>query len=95
MLDRLPVRRAPRQGVEDWADVVGKLDENQVLWVDLVDPSDDDERAVRDWVRVRRGEAPAGAKTPRPELELAEDHIRVTAVAVSDDEKDPGPRSRS
>ena len=37
-------RRGKR--VEDWADVVGKLGENQVLWVDLVDPSEDDERAA-------------------------------------------------
>jgi magnesium transporter len=35
-------------------------------------------------VKLRTGDEGA-----RPELELAEDYIRVTAVAVSDDEKDP------
>ena len=77
------------KAVEDWADVVGELSENQVLWVDLVDPSDDDERAVREAFELADARFRAKDDAAQPELELAEGHIRVTAVAVSDDEKDP------
>ena len=77
------------KAVEGWADVVGQLDENQVLWVDLVDPSDDEERAVREGFALGEVKLRTGDERARPELELAEDHIRVTAVAVSDEEKDP------
>jgi magnesium transporter len=75
--------------IEDWADAVGQLEENQVLWVDLVDPSDDDERAVRDGFELAEATFRTGDDGVKPELELAEAHIRVTAVAVSDEEKDP------
>jgi magnesium transporter len=75
--------------IEDWADAVGHLEENQVLWVDLVDPSDDDERAVRDGFELAEATFRTGGDGVKPELELAEAHIRVTAVAVSDGEKDP------
>ena len=77
------------KAIEDWADVVGRLEENQVIWVDLVDPSDDEERAVRDGLELGEAKLRSGVEGARPELELAEDHIRVTAVAVSDEEKDP------
>ena len=30
--------------IEDWADTVGRLSKDQVLWVDLLDPSDDEEQ---------------------------------------------------
>ena len=75
--------------VEDWADVVGELSENQVLWVDLVDPSDDDERAAREGFELADARFRAKDEAAQPELELGEGHIRVTAVAVSDAEKDP------
>ncbi len=77
------------KAIEDWADIVAQLEENQVLWVDLVDPSDDEERVVRNGFALGKVKLRTGDKGARPELELAEDHIRVTAVAVSDDEKDP------
>lgn len=77
------------KAVEDWADVVGELSENQVLWVDLVDPSDDDERAVREGFGLADARFRTKGEAAQPELELGEGHIRVTAVAVSDDEKDP------
>ncbi len=75
--------------IEDWTDVVGHLDENQVLWVDLVDPSDDEERVARDGFELGEAKLRTPDEGAKPELELAEDHIRVTAVAVSDEEKDP------
>ncbi len=75
--------------VEDWADVVHELSEDQVLWVDLVDPSDDDERSVREGFELADAQLWADDEAAQPEVELGERHIRVTAVAVSEDEKDP------
>jgi magnesium transporter len=74
--------------IEEWAGVVGRLKENQVLWVDLVDASEEDERAVRDGLELDDASFEAKAVAVQPELELAEGHIRVTAVAVSDAEKE-------
>ena len=34
--------------IEDWADALRKLSKRQLLWVDLTDPSEEEERAVRD-----------------------------------------------
>jgi magnesium transporter len=75
--------------VEDWTGLVAELGEKQVLWVDLVDPSDDDERAVRSGFKLGDATLRAKEDAGKAELELAEGHIRVTAVAVSDGEKDP------
>ena len=61
-----------------------------MLWVDLLDPSDDEETAVReafglaDADRLRLDDADA-----RAEIEQAEAHIRVTSIAVSTAESDP------
>ena len=75
--------------VEDWANAVGELGENQVLWVDLVDPSDDDERSAREGFELAAAQFWAKDDAAQPVVELGERHIRVTAIAVSDDEKDP------
>ena len=77
------------QTAEDWPGLVSDLSEDQVLWVDLVDPSDDDERAVREGFELGDAQLWAKDDTAQPEVELGERHIRVTAVAVSDDAKDP------
>jgi magnesium transporter len=77
------------KAVEDWADLIGQLDENQVLWVDLVEPSDDEQRAVRDGFELGEAKSRTPDDGTQAELELVEDHIRVTAVAVSDNEKNP------
>jgi magnesium transporter len=76
--------------VEAWTDALGDLSEDQLLWVDLIDPSDEEERAAfkgfdlsaADGLRIRDPAA-------RARLELYEQQIRVTAVAVSDEESDP------
>ncbi len=80
-----------RQGkpVEDWAKLVGKLGENQLLWVDLIDPSEEDDRAARSGFELGDAILRAEEDLAEPALELAEDHIRIAAVAVSDEEKDP------
>ena len=77
------------QPVGDWQDLVGKLEENQLLWVDLIDPSEDDDRAARSGFKLGEVTPRAEEDAAKPALELADDHIRITAVAVSDDEKDP------
>ena len=80
-----------RQGkpVEEWADVLHDLSKNQALWVDLVDPSEDEARAVDEAFDLGGIELRAGEPAVRPSLEQSEDHIRVTAIAVSDEENDP------
>jgi magnesium transporter len=76
--------------IEDWAGTVSKLNRNQVLWVNLLDPSGAEEDAIRetfdlrDADRLRLADSDAGA-----EIEQAMTHIRVTAVAVSTAENDP------
>ena len=74
--------------IDEWVDAVSGLGENQVLWVDLIDPSDEELDGVRgaldiDLHRRRRGD------DVQPELALRDGSIRVTAVAVSDEEQDP------
>ena len=77
------------KAVENWPSEIGHLGENQLLWIDLVDPTGEDERAVRDGLELGDVKFRAIDGGAQPELELAEAHIRVTAVAVSEDEKDP------
>ena len=80
-----------RQGkpVEEWADALPSLSKNQTLWVDLVDPSEDEAQAVNEGFGLGGVELRAGEPAARPSLDQSEDHIRVTAIAVSDEENDP------
>jgi magnesium transporter len=80
-----------RQGkpVEEWADALQSLSKNQALWVDLVDPSEDEAQAVDEGFDLGGVEFRAGEPAVRPSLDQSEDHIRVTAIAVSDEENDP------
>ena len=79
-----------RQGkpVEGWADALDDLSKNHTLWVDLVDPSEDEARAVAEGFDLREVELRAGEPPVQPSLEQTEHHIRVTAIAVSDEEND-------
>jgi magnesium transporter len=76
--------------IEDWAGTVGKLHRDQVLWVNLLDPSGAEEDAIReafdlgDADRLRLADSDA-----RAAIEQAPTHIHVTAVAVSTDESEP------
>ena len=81
-----------RQGksVDDWAESLHGLDENQVLWLDLMDASEDEVAEVLD--RLELGDAAEmrlGDPEGKPGIEQREGHLRVTAVAVSDVERDP------
>ena len=76
--------------IDEWTDVLSRLGKNQVLWVDVVDPSEPEERAV--WDGFDLGDSAGlriGDSDTKPTLDQNEGHIRVTAVAVSADEKEP------
>lgn len=76
--------------IDDWTDVLSHLSKDQVLWVDVVDPSEPEERAVWDGFELGDSDGLRIADSDtKPTLDQNEGHIRVTAVAVSDDEKDP------
>jgi magnesium transporter len=76
--------------VESWTDSLRDLSEDQVLWLDLADPNDDEKREIGELLKL--GEAgPSGLGNPdgKPRLEQHEGYLRLTAVAVSDKELDP------
>jgi len=76
--------------IDEWRESVANLGKDAVLWLDLLDPSDAEENAVReafgldDADRLRLGDADAKA-----EIEQATTHIRVTSIAVATNESDP------
>jgi len=72
--------------IEEWAGAARKLRKSQLLWVDLTDPSDEEERAVREGFDLADAEFRASAT--EPEFEQGNSYIRVTAIAVSDEETD-------
>lgn len=75
--------------VEDWVTGVHDLRKNQLLWVDVLDPSDDEERELREAFRLGDAELRSNGEDARPGLEETKDYVRVTAIAVSDAERDP------
>ena len=80
-----------RQGesVDDWAESLG-LSKGQVLWLDLLDASQ--EQAAKVLGALDLGDAGGlrlGDPEREPGVEEYEGHLRVTAVAVSDAEHDP------
>lgn len=74
--------------IDDWADALHGLSEGEVLWVDLSDPSEDDGRAVREVFGLGAVDLRLGDPV-RPALDQGEKSVRVTALAVSDEERDP------
>ena len=81
-----------RQGerVENWAESLHGLNENQVLWIDLLDASEDEAAEVVDTVDLGDAEGlRLGDPEGKPGIEQHEGHLRVTAVAVSDAELRP------
>jgi magnesium transporter len=75
--------------IREWRDGIAGLSKNQVLWVDLLDPAEDEVQAIReafglsDSDRLRLDDPDA-----RAELEQGETRIRVTSIAVSTAEQD-------
>lgn len=74
---------------EAWQDTAQTLRASQLLWIDLSEPTDEEEREVAETFglspieadRLEEEDCQAG-------LEQLESHIRVTAIAVSDAETD-------
>ena len=76
--------------IEDWARSLDRLGKNQILWIDLMDPSEDEATAVFDALQLGDvGELELGDLKRKPQVEQFEGHLRVTAIAVSDAESDP------
>ena len=81
-----------RQGarVEDWVGALDGLNKNQILWIDMVDASKDETVDVLDELDLgTTAELKLGDPERRPCVEQFERHLRVTAVAVSETERDP------
>src|SRR5882724_7822487 len=82
--------RQEGKGVDDWTDSLRHLNKDQVLWLDLMGASEGEAAEVLD--RLDLGDA-GGLRLADPEgkpgIEQHEGHLRVTAVAVSDAERDP------
>lgn len=82
-------RRRGRQ-VESWEQSLRSLGANELLWLDLVDAPEDEQRAacgalgVDETVSVEAGD---GAATPG--FVQHDGYLHVTAVAVSDEDQDP------
>jgi magnesium transporter len=75
--------------VEAWAESFRDLSKHEVIWLDMANPSEDEECQVREAL----GLADAGGSSladpeGKPGLEQQEGYLRVTAVAVSDKESD-------
>lgn len=82
--------RREGESVEDWAGALRGLNKNQLLWIDLVDASKDEAVDVLDALDLgAAAELKLGDPQRRPCVEQFEKHLRVTAVAVSDAERDP------
>jgi magnesium transporter len=76
--------------IEDWADTAADLSKQQVLWIDLLDPGEDEENAVREVFDLARSDRfRTGDGEARAQIEQTAKHIRVTSIAVSTDESDP------
>ena len=76
--------------LESWVGAVGRLTESQILWLDVTDPSEGEEREVSDALGVSGASlSRLGDPEGSPILDQQEGYLRVTAVAVSDREANP------
>ena len=90
MLTAYVFDRERGEEVEDWSGSRAGLSDDQVLWVDLLHPSEEEEQAARDGLGLAAvAEDAESDATKAAAVELGDEFIRVTAVAVSDDEQDP------
>ncbi len=75
--------------IEEWAGTAGDLSKEQVLWVDLLDPTEEEENAVREVFDLAAADRlRIGDVDTRAEMEQTTNHVRVTSLAVSTDESD-------
>jgi magnesium transporter len=83
-----------RQGkqIEAWTYALHDLDASQVLWLDLLDPSENEECEVREALGLD-GLDIVSEGHERPALDQREDHVKVTAVGVSEAEDGSAPET--
>jgi len=85
-----------RQGkrIGAWADTVHDLGETEVLWLDLVDATAEEEREVGEALGLDAAEVGRFREHgAQPALDQGQGYLRVTAVAARDAEGDAGPQT--
>ena len=73
--------------VEGWAESFRGLSEDEVLWVDLTAPSEDETHETIQVFGIRDDQSVAGSER-KAGIAQEDGYLAVTAVAVSDDERD-------
>jgi magnesium transporter len=68
--------------IETWTDALHDLGENQLLWLDLQEATEEEEREVRRALDLNEEDTGAGADD-KPSLVQREGYLRVKAVAVT------------
>jgi magnesium transporter len=75
--------------IDDWADVLKGLEESQVLWVDLLEPSAEEEHDVGESFGLDGLETGRlRERGVRPGIQQDPEYLRVTALPVRDSEAD-------
>ncbi len=82
-----------RQGkkITEWRDALQGLSEHQMLWLDLLDASDDEAREVTDALAFEPGLL--GNAREAPALDQRDDHLVVTAVGLVEAEDGSAPQT--
>ena len=87
---RLPLRPRTGQEVEIVAELARELEQDNVLWLDLSNPTDRDRTAVGQTLELREAERSSlGDPGGEPRMEQQPGYLRVVTIAISDDEPDP------
>ena len=75
--------------VDEWAEAVRRLGDDQVVWVDLLEPTEAEAAEVADALELADvGQLLLGDAKAKAGMEQSERYLRLTAFAVSD-EADP------
>jgi magnesium transporter len=72
-----------------WTDALEHLSDTQVLWIDVEDPSEEEFAEVGGALGVADDASRRITADAQASLDQQAGHLRVTVVAVSDDERDP------
>ena len=73
--------------LEEWAESFHGLSKDEVLWVDLTAPSEDEAREASDVLGLRGG-LNLSPSERKPSLVQHDGYLALTAVAVSDNERE-------
>jgi Mg2+ and Co2+ transporter CorA len=76
--------------VESWSSSARNLKKDNVLWLDLSNPTDRDRAAVGETLELREADRSSlGDPGGKPRIEQHGGYLRVVTIAISDDEPDP------